>query len=87
MQQSDNTRRRADAERVDERIVRTVVLREDGWEIEVEDRHGSRMSYWIAGIERAPSVGTVAHFDGGVGGERLRGITFHSDANYGDATA
>lgn len=48
-----------------ERTTGTIVAasyREDGWEIEVENLNGIRLSYWVGGARSAPSVGSTVHF-------------------------
>ena len=57
------------------RIVTGVHRAEDGWDIEVEDARGVRLTYWIAGTsDCVPHVGDTARFYGGASGEPLHGV-------------
>ncbi|HEX5166812.1 MAG TPA: hypothetical protein VFV93_15510 [Thermomicrobiales bacterium] len=47
---------------------------EDGWEIEVEDATGIRLTYWVGGQSAAPAVGATVLFYHGSADHRLCGM-------------
>jgi hypothetical protein len=59
----------------DPRTVTSVHRAEDGWDIEVEDERGIRLTYWFASTsDYVPQIGDTAHFYGGVAGVPLHEV-------------
>jgi hypothetical protein len=58
----------------DQRTITAVQHAEDGWQIEVEDLRGVRLTYLIPDYGRIPQVGAVARFYGGFSGHPIYGL-------------
>jgi hypothetical protein len=67
-------------------IVATI-YREDGWEIEVEDATGTRLSYWVGGQSPTPSVGSTVLFFHGSADHRLCGMEIDGHRIFDTCTA